>query len=87
MPAVSSVSSSRSDCSMEVNTPVNGHQSNLPTEPWQVTRRHLNLTVEEMASLPGSEMTCSPEEMNAKILKVSMRKPFVLKYFHSFISY
>ena len=43
----------------------------VPTEAWQVTRRHLNLTVEEMANLPGGELDCTSEEMNAKVLKVS----------------
>lgn len=63
-----SLSTTRSD----VSTPQSHHKvprSRIPTEPWQVTRQHLNLTAEEMASLPGGEPTCSPEEMDAKILK------------------
>ena len=36
----------------------------------QVTRRHLDLTPDELAHLPGGEPTCSPDEMNAKVLKV-----------------
>lgn len=47
------------------------NQSRIPTEPWQVTRRHLDLTAEEMTQIAGGEPTCSPEEMNAKVLKVS----------------
>lgn len=68
-PPSASMSSSRSDLSTPVNPPAPGTQSNLPTEPWQVTRQHLNLTKEEMVTL-GGEQTCSPEEMNAKVLKV-----------------
>lgn len=60
----------------EVTTPGSSHnkvpRSRVPTEAWQVTRRHLDLTTEEMAELAGGEPNCSPEEMNAKILKVKL---------------
>ncbi|XP_052253520.1 coiled-coil domain-containing protein 191-like isoform X2 [Dreissena polymorpha] len=52
------------------------NQSRIPTEPWQVTRRHLDLTTEEMAQIAGGEPTCSPEEMNAKVLKKYGRQPW-----------
>ncbi|WAR04562.1 CC191-like protein [Mya arenaria] len=51
-------------------------QSRIPTEPWQVTRRHLDLTPEELAALPGGELDCSPEEINAKVLKKYGRQPW-----------
>lgn len=63
------MSTDRSD----VTTPDNQQKhSHLPTEAWQVTRRHLDLTPAEMAELAGGEPSCSPEEMNAKILKVNV---------------
>ncbi|KAL4235902.1 hypothetical protein ACF0H5_004292 [Mactra antiquata] len=72
-----SISTTRSEDS---NRPSSGHhkipQSRIPTEPWQVTRRHLNLTTEEMANIGDNENNCSPEEMNAKVLKKYGRQPW-----------
>lgn len=65
-----SMSTARSDDSRPSSAHHKVPQSRIPTEAWQVTRRHLNLTPEEMANLGETEATCSPEEMNAKVLKV-----------------
>lgn len=73
-----SLSTDRSDVTTPV-LPGNQHKhsnSRLPTEPWQVTRRHIDLTAAEMADLGGGEPSCSPEEMNAKILKKYGRQPW-----------
>ena len=57
-------------------------QSRLPTEPWQVTKKHLNLSPQEIASLGGGEPGDRPEDMDSKVLKVSCIcvSMFVLKY-------
>ena len=45
-------------------------QSRIPTEPWQITKKHLNLSPQEIASLGSGEPGERPENMDAKVLKV-----------------
>ena len=72
LPANASIcSTERSDISSPSEVHHRVQQSRLPTEPWQVTKKHLNLSPEEIASLGSGEPGHTSEDMNAKVLKVS----------------
>ncbi|CAC5393174.1 unnamed protein product [Mytilus coruscus] len=48
--------SSKSDTSINISEAAKQKQDNrIPTQPWQITRKHLNLTNEEMANMGDSE--------------------------------
>ena len=70
-PNTSMCSTERSDISSVSEAHHRVQPSRIPTEPWQVTKKHLNLTPEEIVSLGSGEPGHTSEDMNAKVLKVS----------------
>ena len=54
-------------------------QSRIPTEPWQITKKHLNLSPQEIASLGSGEPGERPENMDSKVLKVIRFSVFPLR--------
>ena len=69
-PSTSICSTEHSDVSSVNEAPHRVQPSRLPTEPWQVTKKHLNLSPQEIASLGSGEPGQTTEDMNAKVLKV-----------------
>ncbi|XP_046577381.1 coiled-coil domain-containing protein 191-like isoform X2 [Haliotis rubra] len=70
--------STRSDSSL---TSTKSRPNRLPTQAWQVTRRHVNLTNEEIASLAGGDMEQNSQHTDTKIRRRFGKQPWMNTHF------
>ncbi|XP_071095825.1 coiled-coil domain-containing protein 191-like [Haliotis cracherodii] len=73
-PTQSGPVSTRSDSSLASNK---SRPNRIPTQAWQVTRRHVNLTDEEIACLAGGDMEQNSQHSDTKIRRRFGKQPWM----------